>query len=169
MLKHIVTLALFAPGLLAAPAFAYDCTGIAPHQEKATYAAGEDVQAQGTAYRCTESGWCSQGGPYAPGDGWAWKQAWQALGSCDKGTASNASDAPRPRVSSSHLVSPQDTCSDVRPWNQAEAYNGGIRAQHNGHIYEARWWTQGDEPTQDSDGWQTWQLVGSCGHSDSTS
>lgn len=48
----------------------------------ASYAAGAVVQNAGSEYSCTVSGWCSQGGAYAPGTGWAWANAWSLVRSC---------------------------------------------------------------------------------------
>lgn len=48
----------------------------------ATYAAGALVQNGGSEYSCTVAGWCTVGGPYAPGTGWAWTNAWSLVRSC---------------------------------------------------------------------------------------
>lgn len=48
----------------------------------ATYANNALVQNVGNEYRCTVGGWCSQGGAYAPGTGWAWNNAWTLVRSC---------------------------------------------------------------------------------------
>jgi chitin-binding protein len=48
----------------------------------ASYANNAVVQNAGNEYRCTVGGWCSQGGPYAPGTGWAWTNAWTLVRSC---------------------------------------------------------------------------------------
>lgn len=47
-----------------------------------TYATNTLVQNVGNEYRCTVGGWCSQGGAYAPGTGWAWTNAWTLVRSC---------------------------------------------------------------------------------------
>jgi chitin-binding protein len=48
----------------------------------ASYATGALVQNGGSEYSCTVGGWCSQGGAYAPGTGWAWANAWSLVRSC---------------------------------------------------------------------------------------
>lgn len=48
----------------------------------ATYATGAVVKNAGGKYRCTVGGWCTVGGPYEPGVGWAWTNAWVLEGSC---------------------------------------------------------------------------------------
>lgn len=84
--------------------YAYDCSSLAQYAQ-GNYATGNIVKNQNNAYRCTVGGWCSVGGPYAPGTGWAWANAWADLGSCDTATSSNGSSitslSSTPRSSSS--------------------------------------------------------------------
>ncbi len=49
------------------------------------YNTGDTVQNLGKKYECLVGGWCTVGGPYAPGDGWAWENAWKDLGDCSGG------------------------------------------------------------------------------------
>lgn len=49
----------------------------------ASYATGAKVQNGGSEYQCTVSGWCTVGGPYAPGTGWAWTNAWTLVRACN--------------------------------------------------------------------------------------
>lgn len=54
---------------------------------------------------------------------------------------------------------PPTACGTVGAWNAATVYSGGARAASRGTIYEARWWTQGQQPgTADS----PWRAVGPC-------
>lgn len=46
------------------------------------YATGVSVQNAGNEYKCLVGGWCTVGGPYAPGVGWAWTNAWSLVQSC---------------------------------------------------------------------------------------
>lgn len=48
----------------------------------ATYATNALVKNGGSEYRCIVGGWCTVGGPYAPGSGWAWENAWTLVRSC---------------------------------------------------------------------------------------
>jgi chitin-binding protein len=48
-----------------------------------SYATGALVQNAGSEYRCTVAGWCTVGGPYAPGTGWAWSNAWSLVRACN--------------------------------------------------------------------------------------
>ena len=49
----------------------------------ATYANNALVKNAGSEYRCIVGGWCTVGGPYAPGTGWAWTNAWTLVRSCN--------------------------------------------------------------------------------------
>jgi chitin-binding protein len=59
-----------------------NCTSPA-YVNGSTYAAGALVQNAGSEYRCTVAGWCTVGGPYAPGTGWAWTNAWSLVRACN--------------------------------------------------------------------------------------
>ena len=47
-----------------------------------SYATGALVRNAGNEYRCTVGGWCTLGGPYEPGVGWAWTNAWSLVRTC---------------------------------------------------------------------------------------
>lgn len=61
-----------APGSCASPAYV----------DGSSYANGALVQNGGNEYRCLVGGWCTVGGPYAPGSGWAWDNAWTLVRAC---------------------------------------------------------------------------------------
>ncbi|WP_413111589.1 carbohydrate-binding protein [Thaumasiovibrio sp. DFM-14] len=44
------------------------------------------------------------------------------------------------------------------PWSPTEVYNSGDQVSYNEIIYEAQWWTMGNEPDQGG----PWKVVGSC-------
>lgn len=48
-----------------------------------SYTTGALVQNAGSEYSCTVAGWCTVGGPYAPGTGWAWANAWSLVRACN--------------------------------------------------------------------------------------
>lgn len=56
------------------------------------------------------------------------------------------------------------TCS-TPAWNVATAYNGGMEVSRNGNKYQARWWTQGEDPSVKSGPDDVWRLVAACGTS----
>ncbi|TYP75827.1 Ig-like domain-containing protein [Aquimarina intermedia] len=60
------------------------------------YNTGDKVQNFGKEYECIVGGWCTVGGPYAPGDpnGWAWPDAWKELGDCSGGNPPGGNEAP---------------------------------------------------------------------------
>lgn len=47
-------------------------------------------------------------------------------------------------------------------WSASQVYLGGQRASVNNAVYEARWWTQGDNPTAGSDEWYVWFIPTEC-------
>jgi chitinase len=52
------------------------------------------------------------------------------------------------------------TCS-AAAWNSTTAYTGGQQVSYNGHLWTAKWWTQGDIPGNNSQG--VWTDNGTCG------
>jgi predicted carbohydrate-binding protein with CBM5 and CBM33 domain len=52
---------------------------------------------------------------------------------------------------------PTGGCS-VAAWNSAQAYVGGSRVAYNGHVWSAKWWTQGETPGVAS----VWTDQGAC-------
>ncbi|MFC7441072.1 fibronectin type III domain-containing protein [Laceyella putida] len=62
-------------------------------------------------------------------------------------------------ASTSHVSAA--TCQEPA-WNAATAYTGGTRVSYNGKIYEAKWWTQGEQPDLSGE-WGPWKYIGDCG------
>ncbi|WP_245628038.1 5'-nucleotidase C-terminal domain-containing protein [Shouchella shacheensis] len=46
-------------------------------------------------------------------------------------------------------------------WSSSEVYVGGDRVKHEGQTFEAKWWTQGENPN-DSSRWDVWKLAEDC-------
>lgn len=67
---------------IASSVSAGNCTSPA-YVNGSTYATGALVRNVGNEYRCTVGGWCTVGGPYEPGVGWAWTNAWSLVRSCN--------------------------------------------------------------------------------------
>ncbi len=42
-------------------------------------------------------------------------------------------------------------------WDTAKTYNKGDQVSYKGKIYEAQWWTQGNEPGAEQ--WGPWLLI----------
>ncbi len=118
MSKNLINvLALGAASLFASVSSnAYECSNLAQYQNGQTYATGQIIKHNNRAFSCTVGGWCTVGGPYEPGVGWAWANAWSDLGTCgvvaassvvsSKSSSSNLpSSVPSSGKSSSSLVS----------------------------------------------------------------
>ncbi|VUD69258.1 Oligosaccharide 4-alpha-D-glucosyltransferase [Thalassocella blandensis] len=58
------------------------CAGVPQYVDGRQYNTGDSVQNIGNKYSCLVGGWCTVGGPYEPGVGWAWDYAWHYENSC---------------------------------------------------------------------------------------
>jgi chitinase len=47
-------------------------------------------------------------------------------------------------------------------WNASTAYNGGAVVSYGGHQYTAKWWTQGNQPDQNTGDGKPWTDNGAC-------
>ncbi|MFF6840864.1 glycoside hydrolase family 19 protein [Streptomyces tanashiensis] len=47
-------------------------------------------------------------------------------------------------------------------WNSSAVYTGGMTASHNGHNWQAKWWTQNETPGTTGE-WGVWADQGACG------
>ncbi len=47
-------------------------------------------------------------------------------------------------------------------WTSTAIYTSGMRASRNGTVYEAKWWTQGNDPIVTSGQWDVWKVIGAC-------
>ncbi|WP_306327770.1 glycoside hydrolase family 19 protein [Streptomyces venezuelae] len=47
-------------------------------------------------------------------------------------------------------------------WNSSSVYTGGMTASHNGHNWQAKWWTQNETPGTTGE-WGVWADQGVCG------
>ncbi|WP_328538613.1 glycosyl hydrolase family 18 protein [Streptomyces sp. NBC_00344] len=46
-------------------------------------------------------------------------------------------------------------------WDRAAVYTGSTHVSYKGHTWNAKWWTQGEEPGTTGD-WGVWQDLGAC-------
>ncbi len=104
--------------LFSNSAFAIDCFDIENYTDFSYYRESDLVQRSGMVYECKVGGWCKQGGPYTPGIGWAWHQAWEKLGQCYL----------KPHLSN---VSYEQFCF-------GQYYAVGDIVFHRGHLYECK-------------------------------
>ncbi|MFD0206772.1 MULTISPECIES: chitinase C-terminal domain-containing protein [Saccharothrix] len=54
----------------------------------------------------------------------------------------------------------QPSCT-VPAWDRAKVYNGGNEVSHRGKRWQAKWWTQGEEPGTTGE-WGVWRDLGAC-------
>ncbi|NQZ07627.1 MAG: hypothetical protein HRT35_10740 [Algicola sp.] len=54
-----------------------------------------------------------------------------------------------------------DKCT-ADAWSASKVYNGGDRASTGGNVYQAKWWTQGQNPTAGQDEWYVWSIPVDC-------
>jgi chitinase len=160
--------------LMTANAYAYDCQNLKGYRDRTHYETQALVKNVGSAYECIVGGWCTIGGPYAPGQGWAWDNAWKSLGQCDGSTPSSAtttsatttsatttsvSKSSTPRQSS---VANTASCSGIANWSGTAIYTGGMQVGYNNKKYQAKWWTQNENPADHSSTDAVWKLIGNC-------
>ena len=50
-----------------------------------------------------------------------------------------------------------DLCSNL--WSEEKVYNGGDKVSWDSKVWQAKWWTQGDNPSLSGD-WGVWKLIG---------
>ena len=55
-------------------------------------------------------------------------------------------------------VKNDSSISDIPVWDASTVYTGGKKVTYNDGIYEAKWWTQGDNPEQ-SGQWGVWKVI----------
>ena len=100
MIKAKAFALMFIMSLSVGQAYAYNCSELVQYAG-GNYSTGSLVKNANHAYRCTVGGWCTVGGPYEPGVGWAWQHAWEDLGSCDNTSSVPSSSSSTPSSSSS--------------------------------------------------------------------
>lgn len=152
---------------------AYDCTNLAAYKSGAAYVTGSTVQNAGTAYSCKVGGWCAQGGAYDPGTGWAWSEAWSSLGACGVTASSSNSSSVVSSVKSSVVSSIASSvnssnnsavsCAGLPTWSATSVYTQGNQVQYVNRRYQAKWWTQNQNPVTNSNTDGVWIDQGSCG------
>jgi carbohydrate binding protein with CBM5/12 domain len=53
---------------------------------------------------------------------------------------------------------PPANCANAQEWSWSTVYLAGQRVKHNGHLWQANWWTQGSEPGLTAQ----WRDLGAC-------
>jgi len=73
--------------------------------------------------------------------------------------AGNKSDTYSKSVSVSEVT---QGCSGIDNWSASTAYQSGTTIAYNGNKYKNNWWSQDENPEQNSGQWQVWSNLGSC-------
>ena len=79
-------------------------------------------------------------------------------GSSDQGSSDQGSSDDNTAVSGGGYTKQVDTSGGNMPWNAASVYVGGDLVIHEGKVYRAKWWTQGDMPGAQQ--WGPWEIIG---------
>ncbi len=158
----------------SASAQAYNCSGTPQYVDGSAYSNGAVVKNNNAAYQCSVGGWCSIGGPYAPGEGWAWTNAWNDLGGCDgSGSSSSVSSSSSSVSSSSSSVSSSSSSvggGNCPVWSSNAVYYAGDVVLYQGSYYLAEHDNPGYDPTISTWFWEpTPSCPGGNGSSSSSS
>ncbi|GAA5785589.1 carbohydrate-binding protein [Chitiniphilus shinanonensis] len=127
-------------------------------QEGEHYAAGSAVRYQEQTYTATVAHTAHVGAGWNPA---STPTLWRVGGSCDAAATPTPAATPTAvPVTPSVTPAPGNTaCGEA--WTQSAVYLGGQRVVRNGVLYQAKWWTQGDDPAQ-SGAWGVWTKVDHC-------
>ncbi|WEL21250.1 carbohydrate-binding protein [Halorhabdus sp. BNX81] len=139
---------------------AADCDGVAEWKSNGTYTSGDQVVDDGSLW---EAEWWTRGDE--PGaDEWG---PWAEVGVCsgDDGGDTGDDDGGGNNGDEEDDVDDSDAgkgadCRGVVEWDAEATYTDGDRTVYEGSLWEAEWWTRGDEPG--SSEWGPWEAVGSC-------
>ncbi|WP_246038613.1 carbohydrate-binding protein [Chitiniphilus eburneus] len=132
-------------------------------QEGSSYAAGAVVSYNGHDYQALVAHTAYAGANWNPA---ATPTLWRDLGASSGGNPTptatpTATPVPTPTRTPTPNTTPAPATCYVA-WSSGAVYNGGARVTYNGVNYEAKWWTQGDNPAQSGE-WGVWKTLGNCG------
>ncbi|KAI0076286.1 class III chitinase [Panus rudis PR-1116 ss-1] len=72
---------------------------------------------------------------------------WSAISACS-GSAPGSSSSSAPTTGPT-----AGSCANVAAWSSTSVYTGGQQVTYNGHLWTAKWWTQGDTPGGSAGAW----------------
>ncbi|KAK9762631.1 hypothetical protein K7432_011449 [Basidiobolus ranarum] len=76
-------------------------------------------------------------------------------------TSTTNSNKPSTTATSTPTTTPgTGICAGVATWSSNVAYNGSQKTTYNGHLWQAKWWTQNDTPGNNSQ--NVWTDLGAC-------
>jgi endo-1,4-beta-xylanase len=96
-----------------------------------------------------------------------WLREYLGGGSTTPGPT-NPGETPTPVPTETPEPTPAPTevpidCSNAPAWDPQEIYaDAGMRVQYNGNLYENNWYSQGQNPEENSGEYEVWTLLGSC-------
>ncbi|MCF2856290.1 Ig-like domain-containing protein [Pseudoalteromonas sp. SMS1] len=53
-------------------------------------------------------------------------------------------------------------CTNLATWQQSQVYRAGDQIQHQNSAFEARWYSQNENPQQHSGNYKVWKSLGAC-------
>ena len=169
--KTMMVSLLISAGLLSGGAFALSPTpnsttvpSYPVWDSASTYTAGQRVTQNGATY---EAQWWTKGDNPATAGAWG---AWKVVGttSVTPTPANTVTPSVTPSATPTATATPSATPTatavvTVAPsgdaWNSATIYTAGKRATYNGRLYEAKWYTVGENPGA-SGAWGVWKDLG---------
>jgi chitodextrinase len=138
------------------------CRGI--WAEGNTYNVGDSVTYNGASYTALQTHTAFVGAGWTPA---STPSLWRAGGSCAGGptptpTPPPPTPTPNPNPTPTPTPNPGTGCNGIPTWTATAIFTGGQRASLNGFIYEAKWWTQNQNPETNAGGDGPWQPIGPC-------
>ncbi|QLG86883.1 hypothetical protein HQ393_00745 [Chitinibacter bivalviorum] len=73
-----------------------------------------------------------------------------------------ATAAPTATPTATPTAKPSVGACNNAAWSSSTAYSTNQLVSYNGHTYQAKWWTQGDEPSSNVGSGKPWTDLGSC-------
>ncbi|KAK0473249.1 class III chitinase [Armillaria novae-zelandiae] len=104
------------------------------------YSAGSIYIASSTVSYNGYAKWWTQSEPASNPNG-----DWSAISACS-GSGSDGGDPTTTTTSAGSTPTSGEACTGVDEWASTTIYVGGNQAVYGGHLWTAKWWTQGDTP-----------------------
>ena len=164
MIKAKAFALMFIMSLSVGQAYAYNCSELVQYAG-GNYSTGSLVKNANHAYRCTVGGWCTVGGPYEPGVGWAWQHAWEDLGSCDNTSSVPSSSSSTPSSSSSitsSSVPPSSSSSSTPVSSSSSSVASSTSSTGNCPSYAAGTSYQAGSVVTNAGGYYACTVAGWC-------
>lgn len=117
--------------------FTYPACSAINYSAGSVYIASSTVSYNGYIW---EAKWWTQSEPASNPNG-----DWSAISACS-GSGSNGGDPTTTTTSAGSTPTSGEACTGVDEWESTTIYVGGNQAVYNGHLWTAKWWTQGDTP-----------------------